>query len=91
MRPAHWMAVLAMHQHSFFLADGIEEEGIITITSLELVSEYAHRKGVDTQIHLHSPIFYETVCQMEVITVIGLESAAKPSLLALIDKDQLES
>ncbi len=37
-----------------------EEEGVIT--ALELATEYACRTGVDTQIHLHSPIFYETVC-----------------------------
>ncbi len=66
----------------------IEEEGIIT--ALELASEYAFRKGVDTQIHLHSPIFYETVCEVKGINAIGLESAANPSLLALIDKKQLE-
>ena len=66
----------------------IEEEGIIT--ALELASEYAFQKGVDTQIHLHSPLFYETVCEVNGINVIGLESAANPSLLSLIDKKQLE-
>jgi len=45
---------------------------------------------VDTQIHLHSPIFYETVCEVNGINVIGLESAANPPLLSLIDKKQLE-
>jgi len=67
----------------------IEEEGIIT--ALELASEYAYRAGVDTQIHLHSPIFYETVCQVKGLRVIGVESAAQPSLLALIDKKQLDN
>jgi 5-methyltetrahydropteroyltriglutamate--homocysteine methyltransferase len=86
----HYEVVCAsIDEPSMGLDPRIEEEGIIT--SLELASEYAHQKGVDTQIHLHSPIFYEMVCQVEGITVIGLESAAKPSLLALIDKDQLES
>jgi 5-methyltetrahydropteroyltriglutamate--homocysteine methyltransferase len=66
----------------------IEVEGIIT--ALELASEYAYRKGIDTQIHLHSPIFYETVCQVDGLKVIGMESAAQPSLLALIDKNLLE-
>ena len=86
----HYEVVCAsIDEPSMGLDPRIEEEGIIT--SLELASEYAHRQGIDTQIHLHSPIFYETVCQVEGITVIGLESAAKPSLLALIDKQQLEN
>ena len=66
-----------------------EEEGVIT--ALELASDYAFRTGVDTQIHLHSPIFYETVCQVKGLEVIGVESAVQPSLLALIDKEQLDN
>jgi 5-methyltetrahydropteroyltriglutamate--homocysteine methyltransferase len=79
---------VSIDEPSMGLDPRIEEEGIIT--ALELASEYAFRLGIDTQIHLHSPIFYETVCQVEGIKVIGMESAANPSLLALIDKDQLD-
>ncbi len=79
---------VSIDEPSMGLDPRIEEEGIIT--ALELASEYAFRKGIDTQIHLHSPIFYETVCQVEGISVIGLESAANPSLLTLIDKTQLD-
>ena len=79
---------VSIDEPSMGLDPRIEEEGIIT--ALELASEYASRLGIDTQIHLHSPIFYETVCQVESIKVIGMESAANPSLLALIDKNQLE-
>ncbi|MCK4475134.1 MAG: methionine synthase [Methanophagales archaeon] len=78
----------SIDEPSMGLDPRIEEEGIIT--ALELASEYAFRKGIDTQIHLHSPIFYDTVCQVEGISVIGLESAANPSLLTLIDKKQLD-
>ncbi|MDI6885391.1 MAG: methionine synthase [archaeon] len=78
----------SIDEPSMGLDPRIEEEGIIT--ALELASEYAYRKGIDTQIHLHSPIFYEIVCQVEGIKVIGVESAAHPSLLTLIDKTQLE-
>ncbi len=78
----------SIDEPSMGLDPRIEEEGIVT--ALELASEFAFRKGVDTQIHLHSPIFYETVCQAEGIKVIGLESAANPSLLTLIDKKQLD-
>ncbi len=79
---------VSIDEPSIGLDPRIEEEGIIT--ALEFASEYAFRKGVDTQIHLHSPILYETVCQTRGINVIGLESAANPSLLSLIDKKQLE-
>jgi 5-methyltetrahydropteroyltriglutamate--homocysteine methyltransferase len=79
---------VSLDEPSMGLDPRIDEEGVIT--ALELASDYAFRAGVDTQIHLHSPIFYETVCQVEGIKVIGMESAAQPSLLALIDKNQLE-
>ncbi len=78
----------SLDEPSMGLDPRIDEEGVIT--ALELASDYAFRAGVDTQIHLHSPIFYETVCQVNGIKVIGMESAAQPSLLALIDKNQLE-
>ncbi|MBK5191458.1 MAG: methionine synthase [Methanosarcinales archaeon] len=78
----------SIDEPSMGLDPRIEEEGIIT--ALKLASDYAYRAGVDTQIHLHSPIFYETVCQVEGVKVIGMESAAQPSLLALIDKEQLD-
>jgi 5-methyltetrahydropteroyltriglutamate--homocysteine methyltransferase len=78
----------SLDEPSMGLDPRIDEEGVIT--ALELASDYAFRAGIDTQIHLHSPIFYETVCQVNGIKVIGMESAAQPSLLALIDKNQLE-
>ncbi|MEA2075264.1 MAG: methionine synthase [Euryarchaeota archaeon] len=78
----------SIDEPSMGLDPRIEEEGVIT--ALELASGYAHQTGIDTQIHLHSPIFYETVCQVKGIKVIGMESAAQPSLLALIDKKQLD-
>ena len=85
----HYEVVCAsLDEPSMGLDPRIEEEGIIT--ALEVASEYASRKGIDTQIHLHSPIFYETVCQVEGLKVIGLESASHPSLLALIDKGELD-
>lgn len=79
----------SIDEPSMGLDPRIEEEGITT--ALELASEYAYRAGVDTQIHLHSPIFYETVCQVKGLKVIGVEYAAQPALLALIDKKQLDN
>jgi len=78
----------SIDEPSMGLDPRIDEEGVIT--ALELASGYAHQTGIDTQIHLHSPIFYETVCQVKGLKVIGMESAAQPSLLTLIDKKQLD-
>ena len=79
---------VSLDEPSMGLDPRIDEEGVVE--ALERASEYAYQQGVDTQIHLHSPIFYETVCQVEGITVIGMESAAQPALLELVDKRQLE-
>jgi 5-methyltetrahydropteroyltriglutamate--homocysteine methyltransferase len=86
----HYEVVCAsLDEPSMGLDPRIEEEGIIT--ALDFASEYASQAGIDIQIHLHSPIFYETVCQVEGITVIGVESAAHPSFLELIDAHQLDT
>jgi 5-methyltetrahydropteroyltriglutamate--homocysteine methyltransferase len=55
-----------------------------------LASSYAHEKGLDVEIHLHSPLYYEIACRTEGINVIGVESAANPGYLDLIDRSVLE-
>jgi len=45
---------------------------------------------IDTEIHLHSPLHYKLVCRVPNINIIGVESAANPSYLDLIDKKDLE-
>jgi len=78
----------SLDEPSMGLDPRIEAEGVIE--ALELASAFAHRAGIDTQIHLHSPIFYETVCQVEGLNVIGMESASQPSLLEIVDKQLLD-
>ncbi|MEA1966171.1 MAG: methonine synthase, partial [Euryarchaeota archaeon] len=46
----------------------------------------AKSSSVDTQIHLHSPIHYTLACESDSINVVGVESAANPDYLELIDK-----
>jgi 5-methyltetrahydropteroyltriglutamate--homocysteine methyltransferase len=46
--------------------------------------------GRDVEIHLHSPTFYDTVCEARGIGIIGIESASNPSYLDIIDKKDLE-
>ncbi|MBC7085087.1 MAG: methionine synthase [Methanomethylovorans sp.] len=60
------------------------------ITALKIATKSAHRRGIDVQIHLHSPLHYKLACDSSNINVIGVESASHPSYLDLIDKKVLE-
>lgn len=60
------------------------------IKALTVAGESAHKRGIDTEIHLHSPLNYKLVCQVPSINVIGVESAASPSYLELIDRADLQ-
>ncbi len=46
---------------------------------------------VDVQIHLHSPVFYEKLLDVDTIDVIGVESAKDPNALNIINPEELES
>lgn len=46
--------------------------------------------GIDCEIHLHSPLMAELTCAVPGINVIGVESAANPDYLKLIDRRVLE-
>lgn len=50
----------------------------------------AKSSRVDTQIHLHSPLHYTIACEADSINVIGVESAANPDYLELIDRKELK-
>ena len=78
----------SLDEPSMGLDPRIEDIGVIE--ALELASTFAHQAGIDTQIHLHSPIFYETICQVEGLNVIGMESASQPSLLEIVDTRLLD-
>jgi len=79
---------VSLDEPSMGLDPRIDEEGVVA--ALELAAEYASQRGIDVQIHLHSPLFYELVCQVKGIKVVGMESAKQPSLLELVDKEVLD-
>ncbi len=56
--------------------------------ALEKVSNPA--KGMDVQIHLHSPLETEKIYEVEGINIIGVESASTPSSLDVISKRDLD-
>jgi 5-methyltetrahydropteroyltriglutamate--homocysteine methyltransferase len=58
--------------------------------ALEKASKTAASHKIDTEIHLHSPLHYKLVCRVPSIGIIGVESAANPSYLDLIDKKDLD-
>lgn len=60
------------------------------IQALKIATRSAHRKGIDVQIHLHSPLHYKLACDTSQINVIGVESAGHPSYLDLVDKRVLD-
>lgn len=60
------------------------------IRSMDIASRTAKKKACDVEVHLHSPLHYPLACQSENISIVGVESAATPSYLNLIDPKELE-
>lgn len=65
-----------------------KDEDIIEALSVASSSASAYQR--DTEIHLHSPLHYKLICEVSSINIIGVESAANPSYLELIDKKDIE-
>ncbi len=61
------------------------------IKALDTAGEPAFRRGVDVQIHLHSPAQYSTPCKTRYVNVVGVESGAHPEYLDVIDKKDFEA
>jgi len=59
------------------------------LRALDMAGAYASSSGIDLQIHLHTPILYDTICRVKNIGIIGVESAANPGYLNLIDPEVL--
>ncbi|MDW7731821.1 MAG: methionine synthase [Methanolobus sp.] len=60
------------------------------VKAMDIACSSAKKAGCDVEVHLHSPLHYRLACQAENISVIGVESAATPSYLDLVDKKELE-
>lgn len=60
------------------------------VEALTRASKTAASHKIDTEIHLHSPLHYKLICRVPSIGIIGVESAANPSYLDLIDKKDLD-
>lgn len=82
------LAVASLDEPSLGLSSTIvfEEEDILK--ALEMAS--APCKGIDCEVHLHSPLYAEPCAQVPGLSIIGVESAAHPDYLKLIDRKLLE-
>ena len=75
----------------------VDEPSLGTNPELQPTDEQIQRAfshfefDVDVQIHLHSPLFYDTILNVEEIDVIGIETAKDPSIIESIDKEELEN
>ncbi|WNY27753.1 methionine synthase [Methanolapillus ohkumae] len=59
------------------------------IRALTNATRAAGKYGADVQIHIHSPLYYDLACATPTINVIGMESAATPSYMDMMDKKVL--
>lgn len=82
------MAVASLDEPSLGISSSIafSEEDILQ--ALEIASSSC--RGMDCEVHLHSPIYAELCASVHGISIVGVESAAHPDYLRLIDRRVLE-
>jgi 5-methyltetrahydropteroyltriglutamate--homocysteine methyltransferase len=82
------MSVASLDEPSLGLNSSIifSEEEILE--ALQIAS--APCQGMDCEVHLHSPLYAEACARVPGISIVGIESAAHPDYLQLIDKKVLE-
>jgi 5-methyltetrahydropteroyltriglutamate--homocysteine methyltransferase len=82
------MCVASLDEPSLGLSSQIvfEEEEIIE--ALKIASDPCG--GMDCEVHLHSPLQAELCAHVPGISIVGIESAAHPDYLRLIDRKTLE-
>ena len=82
------MSVASIDEPSLGMNSNIvfSEEEIIE--ALEIASRPC--RGMDCEVHLHSPLYAEICARVSGISIVGIESASHPDYLELIDKKMLE-
>jgi len=83
------IAVISIDEPSIGINPQIMFNDSDMIEALTLATKTSGSNKIDTEIHLHSPLHYKLVCRVPSIGIIGVESAASPSYLDLIDKKDL--
>ena len=82
------MSVASLDEPSLGMNSNIvfSEEEIIE--ALEIASRPC--RGMDCEVHLHSPLYAEICARVSGINIVGIESASHPDYLELVDKKMLE-
>lgn len=82
------MAVASLDEPSLGLSSNIIFSEDEILQALEIASSPC--RGMDCEVHLHSPLYAEACARVAGISIVGIESAAHPDYLQLIDKKVLE-
>lgn len=82
------MSVASLDEPSLGLNSNIVFSEDEILEALEIAS--APCRGRDCEVHLHSPLYAEACARVPGISIVGIESAAHPDYLQLIDKKVLE-
>jgi 5-methyltetrahydropteroyltriglutamate--homocysteine methyltransferase len=71
---------------------GLSSNLVFDQDQIQKALEIASRpcRDIDCEVHLHSPLYAELCCNVSSLSVVGVESAANPDYLRLIDKKMLE-
>jgi 5-methyltetrahydropteroyltriglutamate--homocysteine methyltransferase len=82
------MSVASLDEPSLGLNSNIIFSEMEIQEALEIASGPC--RGMDCEVHLHSPLFAEVCAGVSGISIVGIESASHPDYLQLIDKKTLE-
>jgi 5-methyltetrahydropteroyltriglutamate--homocysteine methyltransferase len=87
-KEAGMMAMASLDEPSLGISSSIVFQEDEILRALEIAS--APCRSMDCEIHLHSPLYAELCAKVSSISIVGVESAAHPDYLKLIDKRILE-
>jgi 5-methyltetrahydropteroyltriglutamate--homocysteine methyltransferase len=82
------MIVSSLDEPSLGISSNIVFSDDEIIEALDIASMPC--RGMDCEVHLHSPLYAEACARVPGISIVGIESAAHPDYLKLIDKKLLE-
>jgi 5-methyltetrahydropteroyltriglutamate--homocysteine methyltransferase len=82
------MVVASIDEPSLGISSNVVFSQDELLQALEIASRPCRR--MDCEVHLHSPIFVDLCCLVTGINIVGVESAAHPDYLKLIDKRLLD-
>jgi 5-methyltetrahydropteroyltriglutamate--homocysteine methyltransferase len=87
-RSANKMAVASLDEPSLGISPSIVFSEDEICQALDIASRPC--RGMDCEVHLHSVLYAEPCARVPGISIVGIESAAHPDYLKLIDKRFLE-